>query len=129
MGSDPPKLPALGKTAMEADRRHSLRFPLKFPVRLSWVDEKGKEHRARARAVDLSSSGIFIPLTKSLPVNQALRISVTWPVRDGGNSLDLICEGHVVRAVQRGRTKGVAAAIDKYSLAPKPKKTAKQRKR
>ena len=118
---------------MGAERRNSLRFPLKFPVRLSWVDKKGKEHQARARAVDLSSSGIFIPLTKSLSVNQSLRISVTWPVRDAGNSLDLICEGHVVRAVQRGRTKGVAAAIDKYSLAPKSvlksKKTTKQRKR
>ena len=101
---------------MSRDRRIGIRFPLKFSAQLSWADSKGKRHAIRARTVDVSSGGFFVPMKNVLPVKQKVRISVRWPVTDAGKPLELICEGSVARIERRGRAKGVAVTIKKYSL-------------
>ncbi len=113
---------------MGNDRRIGIRFPLKFSAQLSWADRNGKRHAIRARTVDVSSGGFFVPMKNVLPVKQKVRISVKWPVKDAGKPLELICEGAVARIERRGRARGVAVTIKKYSLTPRTSPRRRRKK-
>jgi len=99
-------------------RRASQRLPMHLPVEIRWKTRAGNSKQAVAKTGNISGSGLYIELPFRLHRATSLQITVRFPRDESQISMELLCQGRVVRWTQRGQVQGVGAVIDQYELRP-----------
>ena len=87
---------------MYKERRMKSRYPLELNVRYQTMGAAGPVAGV-GQTVNMSSSGMLMACTKSIPEGTRLKIFVEWPsLLNGTTPLQLITVGTVVRCTQSG---------------------------
>ena len=109
-------------------RRISKRISMELPVEISWKSRSGGEKQAIGKTDNISGSGLFIEIPVRLQRATSVTIKVVLPRGGAQGSLELLCEGRVVRWNQRGKVQGLGAVIDSYELRPVSQPTARRKR-
>ena len=105
---------------MQADRRHSDRFPIEREVRYRVLNKRSGEEMGDGRTINISSSGVLFTSAHILLPGRRLELSISWPAQLNNKcALKLVARGRVVR-FEQGRA---AIEIQQYefrthSIAP-----------
>jgi hypothetical protein len=87
---------------MYKERRVKSRYPLELNVRYQTMGTAGPVAGV-GQTVNMSSSGMLMACTKSIPEGTRLKMFVEWPsLLNGTTPLQLITVGTVVRCTQTG---------------------------
>ncbi|MDR3719364.1 MAG: PilZ domain-containing protein [Bryobacteraceae bacterium] len=82
----------------EDDRRQSIRFPIKSPLRWVVLNRKAGPLSGSGETLDFSSSGFAFRSDVALPLGCRLQLDVEWPAElDGRVPMKLVVIGKVVR--------------------------------
>ena len=97
---------------MYTERRVKSRYPLELNVRYQSVGTAGPVAGV-GQTLNMSSSGMLLACTKSIPEGTRLKIFVQWPsLLNGTTPLQLITVGTVVRCTRRG----LSIAFESYQF-------------
>ena len=106
---------------VQADRRHSDRFPIERELRFRALNKRGGEDSGEGKTLNISSSGVLFTTGQMLLPGRRLELSISWPAQLNDKcALKLVARGRVVR-FEKGRA---ALEIQQYefrtSSAPAP---------
>ncbi|HEY6333246.1 MAG TPA: PilZ domain-containing protein [Blastocatellia bacterium] len=76
------------------EKRVARRFPVGWPVRVIGLDATGIHFEETSLAKDLSSTGVFVSLSRPIPVGSELQVLIKVPL---GEEHWMSYPGHVVR--------------------------------
>jgi PilZ domain-containing protein len=98
---------------VQADRRHSDRFPIEREVRFRVMNKRGGEETGDGRTLNISSSGVLFTTEQMLLPGRRLEVSINWPAQLNNKcALRLVARGRIVRF-----EKGIAALeIQQYEF-------------
>ena len=97
---------------MYTERRVKSRYPLELNVRYQTMETAGPVTGV-GQTLNMSSSGMLMACTKSIPEGTRLKIFVEWPsLLNGVTPLQLITVGIVVRCNKRG----LSIAFESYQF-------------
>jgi hypothetical protein len=83
---------------LQADRRHSDRFPIEREVRYRVLNKRSGEEIGDGRTINISSSGVLFTAEHILLPGRRLELSISWPAQlDNKCALKLVARGRVVR--------------------------------
>ncbi len=98
---------------VEADRRHSDRFPIEREVRYRVMNKRGGDETGDGRTINISSSGVLFTSEHILLPGRRLELSISWPAQLNNKvALKLVARGRVVR-FEHGRA---AIEIQQYEF-------------
>lgn len=99
--------------SVQADRRHSDRFPIEREVRFRVMNKRGGEEAGDGRTLNISSSGVLFTTQQVLLPGRRLEVSINWPAQLNNKcALRLVARGRIVRF-----EKGIAALeIQQYEF-------------
>lgn len=99
--------------SVQADRRHSDRFPIERDVRYRIMNKRGGEEAGDGKTLNISSSGVLFSTGQMLLPGRRLEVSISWPAQLNNKcALKLVARGRIVRF-----EKGVAALeIQQYEF-------------
>lgn len=99
--------------SVQADRRHSDRFPIERDVRYRIMNKRGGEEAGDGKTLNISSSGVLFSTEQMLLPGRRLEVSISWPAQLNNKcALKLVARGRIVRF-----EKGVAALeIQQYEF-------------
>lgn len=99
--------------SVQADRRHSDRFPIERDVRYRIMNKRGGEEAGDGKTLNISSSGVLFSTEQMLLPGRRLEVSISWPAQLNNKcALKLVARGRVVR-LEDGRT---AMEIQQYEF-------------
>jgi hypothetical protein len=92
------------------EKRTSVRYTLRSPVTLRWVDQSGAEQEDVGRTRDISVSGAFVVCHTPLPVGAQVSLEVHLPPfeRNTSQRLRLKANATITRVAQAGEESGFA---------------------
>jgi hypothetical protein len=83
---------------VQADRRHSDRFPIEREVRYRAMNKRGGEEAGDGKTLNISSSGVLFTTAQMLLPGRRLEISINWPAQLNNKcALRLVARGRIVR--------------------------------
>ncbi len=83
---------------IQADRRHSDRFPIEREVRYRVLSKRGGDEAGDGRTINISSSGVLFTSQHLLLPGRRLELSISWPAQLNNKvALKLVARGRVVR--------------------------------
>src|SRR5271155_4208849 len=92
---------------LQADRRHSDRFPIEREVRYRVLNKRSEEETGEGKTINISSAGVLFTTEHILLPGRRLELSISWPAQlNNACALKLVARGRVVR-FENGR-----AALD-----------------
>ncbi len=98
---------------VQADRRHSDRFPIEREVRYRVLSKRSGEDVGDGRTINISSSGVLFTSEHILLPGRRLELSISWPAQLNNKvALKLVAKGRVVR-FEQGRA---AIEIQQYEF-------------
>ena len=98
---------------VQADRRHSDRFPIEREVRYRVLNKRGGEEAGGGKTLNISSSGVLFTTEQMLLPGRRMELSISWPAQLNNKcALKLVARGRVVR-FERGRA---AVEIQQYEF-------------
>ena len=98
---------------VQADRRHSDRFPIEREVRYRVLNKRSGEEIGDGRTINISSSGVLFTSAHILLPGRRLELSISWPAQLNNKcALKLVARGRVVR-FEQGRA---AIEIQQYEF-------------
>ncbi len=98
---------------IQADRRHSDRFPIEREVRYRVLSKRGGDEAGDGRTINISSSGVLFTSQHLLLPGRRLELSISWPAQLNNKvALKLVARGRVVR-FEEGRA---AIEIQQYEF-------------
>ena len=98
---------------LNADRRHSDRFPIEREVRYRVLSKRSGEEAGEGRTINISSSGVLFTSEHILLPGRRMEVSISWPAQlDNKCALKLVARGRVVR-FEHGRA---AIEIQQYEF-------------
>jgi PilZ domain len=98
---------------IQADRRHSDRFPIEREVRYRVLSKRSGEEAGDGRTINISSSGVLFTSEHILLPGRRLELSISWPAQLNNKvALKLVAKGRVVR-FEQGRA---AIEIQQYEF-------------
>ncbi|MBZ5603009.1 MAG: PilZ domain-containing protein [Acidobacteriia bacterium] len=98
---------------LNADRRHSDRFPIEREVRYRVLSKRSGEESGEGRTINISSSGVLFTSEHILLPGRRMELSISWPAQlDNKCALQLVARGRVVR-FEQGRA---AIEIQQYEF-------------
>ena len=98
---------------LQADRRHSDRFPIEREVRYRVLNKRSAEETGNGKTINISSAGVLFTTEHMLLPGRRLELSISWPAQlDNKCALKLVARGRVVRFDQ-GRA---AIEIQQYEF-------------
>jgi hypothetical protein len=98
---------------VQADRRHSDRFPIEREVRYRVITKRGGDEAGDGKTVNISSSGVLFTSEHILLPGRRLELSISWPAQLNNKcALKLVARGRVVR-FEQGRA---AIEIQQYEF-------------
>ena len=87
-----------GGVKNDADRRGSIRFPLRLAVTYRKLNPASSASSPLLETVNISSKGLLLEDSGALQPGQNVQVFVEWPVRlDQGIHLNLVLEGRILR--------------------------------
>jgi len=89
-----------------SEQRESIRHQIEVPINFG---------RGTGISRDISFSGIYFTTKELLEPGEPLRIAFELEYAIPGKSLQLDCQGHVVRVETLGKAYGIAAKIDEIT--------------
>ena len=92
--------------SIESERRETKRHNIEVPVRFD---------RGTGVSRDISFSGIYFITKDLLEAGERLRLAFELEYAIPGKSLQLDCQGHVLRVEQLNGSYGIAAKIDEVT--------------
>jgi hypothetical protein len=100
----------------ETERRHSKRFPMELPVRVTPQD--GAEQKCATR--DISAGGVFFFCDLEFVLNSPIQLVMILPPEiTGGGKLWVCCHGRVVRVEDSADgQRGVAVKVERLEFLP-----------
>ena len=97
----------------QADRRHSVRFPIEREVRFRILSKRNPEGNGDGKTVNISSSGVLFTSEQVLLPGRRLELSISWPAQLNNKcALKLVARGRIVR-FEEGRA---AMEIQQYEF-------------
>ena len=98
---------------VQADRRHSDRFPIEREVRFRVMNKRAGEEAGDGKTLNISSSGVLFTTDQMLLPGRRLELSISWPAQLNKKcALKLVARGRIVRF-----EKGIAALeIQQYEF-------------
>jgi len=98
---------------VQADRRHSDRFPIEREVRYRVLNKRGGDEAGDGKTLNISSSGVLFTTEQMLLPGRRLELSINWPAQLNNKcALKLVARGRVVR-FEKGRA---AIEIQQYEF-------------
>jgi hypothetical protein len=98
---------------VQADRRHSDRFPIMREVRYRVLHKRSGEETGAGKTINISSSGVLFTAEHLLLPGRRLELSISWPAQLNNKcALKLVARGRVVR-FEEGRA---AIEIQQYEF-------------
>ena len=98
---------------VQADRRHSDRFPIEREVRYRVMNKRGGDEAGDGKTLNISSSGVLFTTGHMLLPGRRLELSISWPAQLNNKcALKLVARGRVVR-FEQGRA---AIEIQQYEF-------------
>ena len=88
------------------ERRESIRHQMKVPVDFG---------RGTGLSRDISFTGIYFTTSEPLEAGESLKLAFELEYAIPGKSLQLDCQGHVLRVENLGNNFGIAARIDEIT--------------
>jgi hypothetical protein len=83
---------------VQADRRHSDRFPIEREVRYKVLNKRSNEETGDGKTVNISSSGILFTVEHMLLPGRRMELAISWPAQlNNKTALKLVARGRVVR--------------------------------
>ena len=83
---------------VQADRRHSDRFPIERDVRYRVMNKRGGEEAGDGKTLNISSSGVLFTTAQMLLPGRRLELSINWPAQLNNKcALRLVARGRIVR--------------------------------
>lgn len=99
--------------SVQADRRHSDRFPIEREVRYRVMNKRGGEEAGDGKTLNISSSGVLFTTEQMLLPGRRLELSISWPAQLNNKcALKLVARGRIVR-FEKGRA---ALEIQQYEF-------------
>jgi hypothetical protein len=84
---------------LQADRRHSDRFPIEREVKYKVLNKRSGEETGDGRTINISSSGVLFTSEHTLLPGRRMELSISWPAQlDHKCALKLVARGRVVRS-------------------------------
>jgi hypothetical protein len=82
----------------QADRRHSVRFPIEREVRYRVLNKRSSEEIGDGKTVNISSSGVLFTTDHMLLPGRRMELAISWPAQlNNKTALKLVARGRVVR--------------------------------
>jgi hypothetical protein len=98
---------------VQADRRHSDRFPIEREVRYRVLNKRGGDEGGDGKTLNISSSGVLFTTEHMLLPGRRMELSISWPAQLNNKcALKLVARGRVVR-FEKGRA---AIEIQQYEF-------------
>src|SRR5580704_7409792 len=83
---------------LQADRRHSDRFPIEREVRYRVLNKRSAEETGDGKTINISSAGVLFTTQHMLLPGRRLELSISWPAQlDNKCALKLVARGRVIR--------------------------------
>ena len=102
---------------VQADRRHSDRFPIEREVWYRVLNKRSGEESGDGKTINISSSGVLFTSEHLLLPGRRLELSISWPAQLNNKcALRLVAKGRVVR-FEQGRA---AIEIQQYEFRTQP---------
>ena len=84
--------------SVQADRRHSDRFPIEREVRYRVLNKRSGEETGDGKTVNISSSGVLFTAEHMLLPGRRMELAISWPAQlNNKTALKLVARGRVVR--------------------------------
>lgn len=98
----------------QEERRSAKRYRFRFPLKITWDGTR----ESMTQTVEVSSRGIYIFLSESLPVGTPIEFVLTlYPELTESEPVRLKCQGRVQRVVPMSEEHfGIAASIGHYEF-------------
>jgi hypothetical protein len=107
---------------LQADRRHSDRFPIEREVRYRVLNKRSGEEAGDGKTINISSAGVLFTTEHILLPGRRLELSISWPAQlDNKCALKLVARGRVIR-FEQGRA---AIEIQQYEFRTQSSNPAK----
>jgi hypothetical protein len=98
---------------LQADRRHSDRFPIEREIRYRALNKRGGEEAGEGQSLNISSSGVLFTSEHLLLPGRRMEVAISWPAQlNNAIALKLVARGRVVR-FEQGRA---AIEIQQYEF-------------
>ena len=99
-----------------SEKRAKSRITCNFAAVVRGRDEKGREFEENARVVNMSASGIYMLLNRSIGAGEQLSVRIALPTGSLKlGSSKLLTDGHVVRAEPHATgAMGIALKFNNY---------------
>src|SRR5258708_687785 len=83
---------------VQADRRHSDRFPIEREVRYRVMNKRGGEEAGDGKTLNIPSSGVLFTTDHMLLPGRRLELCISWPAQLNNKcALKLVARGRIVR--------------------------------
>ena len=83
---------------VQADRRHSDRFPIEREVRYRVLNKRSSEETGDGKTINISSSGILFTSEHMLLPGRRMELAISWPAQlNNKTALKLVARGRVIR--------------------------------
>jgi hypothetical protein len=83
---------------LQADRRHSDRFPIEREVRFRVLNKRSGEEAGEGKTLNISSSGVLFTSEPMLLPGRRIELAISWPAQLNNQvPLKLVARGRVVR--------------------------------
>jgi hypothetical protein len=83
---------------LQADRRHSDRFPIEREVRYRVLNKRGGEEAGVGKTLNISSHGVLFTSEHLLLPGRRMELAISWPAQlDHKVPLKLVARGRVLR--------------------------------
>jgi len=84
--------------SVQADRRHSDRFPIEREVRYRVLNKRSSEETGEGKTINISSSGILFTSEHLLLPGRRMELAISWPAQlNNKTALKLVARGRVIR--------------------------------
>jgi hypothetical protein len=98
---------------LQADRRHSDRFPIEREIRYRVLNKRGGEEAGEGQSLNISSRGVLFTSEHLLLPGRRMEVAISWPAQLNNEiPLKLVARGRVVR-FEQGRA---AMEIQQYEF-------------
>ncbi len=95
-------------------------MPLELPVHVRWQSRAGNCRQMRGTTGNISGNGLFMTVPIQLRCKTPITFTVFLPAEITRVSLELLCQGRVVRRNPPGEVPGIGAIIDDYQIRTIP---------
>ena len=100
------------KTPVRSNAQFERRRHLRYPI-IARAEYRVAGNREQTKTIDMSSRGVLLETDRSLPIGDAIQISIDWPaLLEQRTPLRLVVSGRILRS----NVLGTAVVIRRYDF-------------